>query len=391
MIHHFSFQLQAQRAILGWLLLYPAITEREEIADSDAFSEKTFSWLEAWLEERCMEEIVNHEDPTGLADFLIGLSDEFADEAKRRVRNQPEPIRRRFEALGESIRQRAEGCRQALEDPVAQLDRWAREVAITSYEDLADQAVRRGIEARISSVHTSVIPDEEEPDNASPDWRVYACTRFPANGGPAWKVELILGVATDPRSWNATGYLLLHEYVSHCAQGPWTDACAPPSSEDLYAEGWMDVVAFLLHNANLLGGGSAPMPFDAEEANWRVRAANAYHDDRCERRERGAGGRHRGARIAGRFNRLLLGGKREPADEDFLRLSMQLNASEIDHRDRERFVRGVEAAIDEGAPLHEWVGAWRASGMIGDLVDPVLELVRARTEGRSVFNDLRDK
>ena len=380
-----SFQRHVQRAIVGWILLYPAIAEREEIADGDPFCGTTFSGLEGWLGDRCVGEIGNQENPTGLADFLIELGDDFASEARRRVRHQAPPVRAAFEALGESVRQRAEGYRRAPHDPVAELDRWAREVAIEGYEAVEDRPIAMEIEPRISGIDTSVIAAAGTPDNASAGWGVYACTRFKSGGGPAWTVELTLGVPTNQRSWHATGYLLLHEYVSHCAQGPWTAACVQPGSEDLYAEGWMDAVAFLLHNVTLLGGGSISRPFDEEEAERRVEAANAYHHDRCERRERGAAGRHRGARIAGRFNRLLLGRKPGPADEDFLRLSMQLNASGIGHRDRNLFVRGVEAAIDFDAPLLEWVSAWRASGLIEDLVDPVLELVRTRTEGRSVF------
>lgn len=384
MSHPLSFQLHAQRAIVGWLLLYPALVEREEIADANPFCGTAFGGLERWLGDRCAGEIGNHENPTDLADFLAGLGEEFAAEAAARVKHQQAPVRQAFEALGDGVRQRAEGYRRSPGDPVAELDRWARAVAVAAYEGVGDRPIEAEIGPRIAGIDTSVIAAEGAPLHASAGWCAYACTRFPTGGGPAWRVELTLGVPTDQRSWHATGYLLLHEYVSHCAQGPWTGTCVQPGGEDLYAEGWMDVVAFLLHNVNLLGG-SMPPPFDEEDADRRIKAAGAYHHDRCERRERGAAGRHRGARIAARFNRLLADGQ-EPVSEDFLRLSLQLNASAIGHGDRDRFVRGVEAAIEgEEAQLRWWIDAWRVSGAIEDLVEPVLLLYRARTEGRSVF------
>ena len=45
-----------------------------------------------------------------------------------------------------------------------------------------------------------------------------------------------------PPSWAAVPYLLCHELVCHVNQA------APLSSEDPFAEGWMDMVALQLHN-----------------------------------------------------------------------------------------------------------------------------------------------
>jgi hypothetical protein len=362
------------------------MSDREAIADRDSLSESTFKGLEEWLEGRCAEQIGTPDDLTTVADFVTVLSEDLARETDSRVRSRKPHVKEAFQGLAAHVQRHVEDYRQTPHDPVGRLDEWTREVTVASYQDQPDAAVREGIAARIAGIETVIIAVKGVPVSASGTWRVHGETTFRSGGGPAWRIELSLGVALDRRSWHAASYLLLHEYISHGAQGPWGSSCIKPRPDDLYAEGWMDVVAHLLHGIYLYGGTGEDLSAAPEDPGPRTYAANGYHHDRCEVRLQGAAGRHTGARVARSLNDLLLDGRPEPADEAFLRLSLQLNASAASHDERDLFVRGVQTAIELDAPIKDWVQRCQDTGSIGDLIRPVLDLVARETKGRSAFD-----
>jgi hypothetical protein len=384
--HRFRFQPHAQRAILGWLVLHRPMSEKEAIADQDSLSESTFKGLEEWLEGRCAEQIGTPEDQTTVADFVSVLSEDLARETDSRVRNRMPHVTEAFQGLAAHVQRHVEDYRQTPHDPVRRLDKWAREVTVADYRDQPDAAIRDGIAARIAGIETVIIAVKGVPVSASGTWRVHGETTFRVGGGPAWRIDVSLGVALDRGSWHAASYLLLHEYISHGAQGPWGSSCVKPGPDDLYAEGWMDVVAHLLHTIYLHGGTGDDLSAAPEDPGPRTYAANGYHHERCEVRLQGAAGRHHGARVARSLNHLLLEGRAEPADEAFLRLSLQLNASAASHLERDLFVRGVETAIEVDAPIKDWVQRYRETGSIEELTRPVLDLVAGQTKGRTAFD-----
>lgn len=385
----FRFRPHAQRAIVSWLVIEPALREKEAVADRDPLSETSFRGLETWLDGRCVDQIGTDGDETSVADFLAFLVDDLAHEIVSRVRQAAPETRKAFGLLSKHVRGRVERYRESPHDPVAQLDRWAREVTISCYEDQPDGSVGSAIGARLAQVETVVIAASGVPPEALAPWRVHGLTRFPVSGGPAWQVELTLGVPPDGPSWHAASYVLMHEFVSHAAQGPWTPACAKPGPDDAYAEGWMDVVAYLLHGIYLYGGGAAAVEEDVavDEPGARFLAAGTFHYGRCQVRRPGTSNRRHGCRVADSFNRRLLAGRSGPADETFLRLSLQLNASAVSHEQRQLFVYGIETAYELGAPIDRWVDEYRRTGELEKVLGPVLALAAEHAAGRSALSE----
>jgi hypothetical protein len=385
--HSFRFRPHARRALIGWLVIHPALLENEAVAQRDAFSETSFRGLETWLEGRCVAQIGTDGDETPVADFLAFMADDLACEAAARVRQGSAETIAAFELLSDRVRARIDRYRESPHDPVGALDRWARQVTRSCYEDQPDASVASQIGSRLAETETIVIAAAGAPFEAVEPWRVHGATRFRVDGGPAWQVELTLGVAPDSQSWHAVGYVLLHEFVSHVAQGPWTAACTQPGPDDAFAEGWMDFVAHLLHGIYVYGAGAPAVEETVLPDNPRARhlAAGTLHYGRCELSRPGTFNRRHGCQVAASFNCRLLGAQSAPADEAFLALSLQLNASAASHKQREAFVFGIETACEIGAPIDRWVDEYRVTGRLDTLLDPILALAAERYAGRSAL------
>jgi hypothetical protein len=144
-------------------------------------------------------------------------------------------------------------------------------------------------------------------------------------------------------------YVLLHECVCHVLQGPWQAGRQQADAGDRFAEGWMDVVAYVAHQtmerpwrAGHTGPDLLAIPLDG-----RNDAAAAVHKSRQhDTPDRAGSQRALGAQAARNMQTLLgkLPETRRDADTAFIRLSVQLNTSPFRNDQRELFVRGVHTA-----------------------------------------------
>jgi hypothetical protein len=379
----FRFSAHLQRAIIGWLVVHPAIEQHDEVAERDTFGEECFVGIEQWLASRCTQEIAAAGDKTPVDAFLRSLVDNLAREVETRVDRRDTETKAAFAGLVAHVRAQVAAYLSSPQDPIAQLDGWAREVTASCYQGQPDTRIAQEIETRLDEVETAVIAASGAPPEALPPWLVYACTRFPVNRRPPWRVELTLGVPLDSKSWLATGYVLLHELISHAAQGSWTGSCFEPAPDDCFAEGWMDLVAHILHGIHVYGGGE---PAGLDQPRLRAMAADSLYLDRSLVRGRGTHGRRHGYEVANMLHRHLLG-QGGGVDETFLRLSLHLNASSASHRRRQSFVFGVEAACALGAPIDEWVRDYGVDGELEKLLARVEDAIREHGAGRGMPRD----
>jgi hypothetical protein len=194
-------------------------------------------------------------------------------------------------------------------------------------------------------------------------------TRFGAGDQPTAQVFVSISprwldqetIAALPRS-------LLHEYIAHVPQGPYSGGRIHPDPSDPFAEGWMDYIAHCVFRAVLERRGpslelwdilSPTCTFLYEQAAERFFIARCSLDDG----DRTAAGRREGATAARQLHDLL---RRLPettgnADELLYRLSFALNASQVDNVSRARFAAKVRLCSRRASradalvvPLRDW-------------------------------------
>jgi hypothetical protein len=162
------------------------------------------------------------------------------------------------------------------------------------------------------------VPPREEPD------------------APAYVKLTFVPSLLGPPSWASVPYLLCHELICHVNQA------APMSSEDPFAEGWMDLVALQLHNqwaeeifpwAPALARYTAARLSDAVLQRWR----GLPEPHMTTRALRSLG------REAAQWIQEKLRPFRDPSDvtAELIRLSLQLNRVPLTVADRLEFISRV--------------------------------------------------
>jgi hypothetical protein len=106
------------------------------------------------------------------------------------------------------------------------------------YQRWADWPVE-SVELDVAAVSNPIYPDSASFGELG----VVACVppREEAETSAVVKLTFVPGLLGPP-SWASVPYLLCHELICHVNQA------APMSSEDPFAEGWMDLVALQLHD-----------------------------------------------------------------------------------------------------------------------------------------------
>lgn len=172
----------------------------------------------------------------------------------------------------------------------------------------------------------------------------------------------ITTIATLPRA-------LLHEYIAHVPQGPYSGVRVHPDADDAFAEGWMDYVAHYVHRSVLERRALTAALSDHLALTWTSLydiAADRFFGARCTLQDSdpASAARSEGAAAARHLHDLL---RRLPdtkcgADEHLYRLSFGLNASTLDSVSRRRLAAEVRRCLLRGsrvdilvAPLREWV------------------------------------
>ncbi|OJF14502.1 hypothetical protein [Couchioplanes caeruleus] len=150
-------------------------------------------------------------------------------------------------------------------------------------------------------------------------------------------------------------YVLLHECVCHVFQGPWQGGRTSADPSSRFAEGWMDYVAFSVHQMlarSRHGGSGDPDLTMTPRAAAQEEAADTVHKARYAKNveDRAWAQRALGVRAAHNMRSLLERLPEARADPlgAFVQLSVHLNASPIDNQQRDLFVAGVSKATLRG-------------------------------------------
>lgn len=274
-----------------------------------------------------------------VADFVADLVSDLAVEIQGQVRAQPTAMQRAFHDLHTRVAA-AVGTPSAT---IGGLIDWVRLATERVYLPVAP-----GINGRLAQLRVLISHSAGPPSDCLPPCLATAVTQFPVGGGPAWRVKLTIAAPPDEATWNALPYVLLHEFVSHGAQGPWTAACRPPDEDSYFAEGWMDGVVMILHDQLVkgwfdhLGVEALPRPME----NW----ATAHQLYGLRRDQLDGAPRLYGYQIAEALHlRLQQAAADDVPNELFLRLSLELNVSARTNRERDLFVAGIGRALRETA------------------------------------------
>ncbi len=163
---------------------------------------------------------------------------------------------------------------------------------------------------------------------------------------PRTTIDLILVAdGLDWRSRTATFYVLLHELISHAFVGPWDGRRAREKADPWFAEGWMDTVAFQVHNEVFEGSRSFGAYF-ADGLDYREDRLDSAHALYEARYVEGRDGRAYAGRKLGRdaADRVLEVFRRLPETGDdprasLWRLSAAINTSPLPQVARRKIVQ----------------------------------------------------
>lgn len=182
-------------------------------------------------------------------------------------------------------------------------------------------------------------------------------------------VDLVLSLRLPwHAALDAIPYVLVHECVAHAFRGP-RDSTEDTGQGSEFAEGWMDRVAVLLLLRAVKPGAALALPWPWSAVQDIDQRVSSVHMDRRAHRSPDPHGRLRskwdiGVQAAltleGSINRIL-GDDRPRAEEEFLRLSLLLNASDIIPDARDRLARQLYFA--QMSDLQSDVGVWLTDGL----------------------------
>lgn len=159
----------------------------------------------------------------------------------------------------------------------------------------------------------------------------------------------------DLSSYLALFYVLLHELVAHGFTPP---QHGDPSPDSQFDEGWMDyVVSLLIEALDRDDPTLATARARIGHLSRRLDAAKRYHQERhnlfdhqADRTTRSrAYGRKLACRTLGLFRRLSA-----TPEQDFLKLSLELNRAPIDWKEKNRFVNELALLLPPDGDLEPW-------------------------------------
>uniref|UniRef100_UPI003F496797 hypothetical protein n=1 Tax=Actinoplanes sp. CA-084688 TaxID=3239901 RepID=UPI003F496797 len=172
--------------------------------------------------------------------------------------------------------------------------------------------------------------------------------------GPSANVDVVINPdLLDELTVFSLPYVMLHECICHVLQGPWQAERVQADAASRFAEGWMDVVAYVVHQAmdNPRRAETAgPGLLDTLRTAARQEAAEKVHRARyAQTRDRAWAQRAMGARAA--WSIVALMGRVPEGGSDpsaFVELSVKLNTSSFTNEQRDLFVTGVHKATLQG-------------------------------------------
>jgi hypothetical protein len=230
------------------------------------------------------------------------------------------------------------------------------------------------------SSHLPILRFEIQPAESDLSWhgvqsKVAGATTLHSRPA-ATSVELMLSLNLPWRdALDAIPYVLVHECVAHAFRGP-GDSTRDTGQGSEFAEGWMDRVALLLFLRAVRSGPAPPLPWpwstvaDIDErvtAVCKERRSERDPDPQERLRGRWSVGHQAALEVEG-FIKRILGGNQARATQEFIRLSLLLNASDISPDDRDRMARRIHMRTHPPAPgaedeLKQQVEAWVSGGL----------------------------
>jgi hypothetical protein len=247
--------------------------------------------------------------------------------------------------------------------------------------EVADDAYRKYVKAARPTVSFAIRPAESDLSWHGVQSKVVGATTL--QGRPErTSVDLTLSLRLP---WHAAleaiPYVLAHECVAHAFRGP-RDSTEDTCQGSEFAEGWMDRVAvlLLLRAVRAAAASTLPWPWSAV-ADIGIRVGTA-HRERLAPRDPDPNGRLRSKWAIGveaalalerSIGRILGGGQptlaeEELAQDEFLRLSLLLNASDINPAARDSLARRLYSATTlqrfaQTTELQSQVRTWLADGL----------------------------
>lgn len=176
-----------------------------------------------------------------------------------------------------------------------------------------------------------------------------ACTTLSSDDLLASLVEVSIDAANfDPISTLALPYVLLHETVCHVLQGPYSDNREQADANSRFAEGWMDVAAYRLHDEILerLTPDRLTLPARAasqSEAAQKVHFARRAPSDSDRAWPHRAIGAETAEKVASIFHRLPE--FPDQARDPFMLLSLGLNSGPYTAAELDLFVTQLSAKL----------------------------------------------
>jgi len=353
--------LQAQKAVLGRLLVYKALDlHRAQIEAAD------YGLL--WQELRgklCLStarQLQFGRDDQSLDAYL----QELASELREQLCFPDETAEAVCAPLLDFIDELMKAAAQTGYDLLVGAFKRAIELASTEY-------IRHGLPVPPELINGASVEfdfQENWPHQALPI-QMQAYTLLDDEGtSPSASVHVTLAPRLlDEQTAFAFPYVLLHECLCHVLQGPWVWPRMQADANSRFAEGWMDVVAYRLHaKLDAIQGDTAltdlmcPLRRAAQ-----MQAASAVHLARSTYQDADRAWSHRaiGTNAANLLFDLLGRLPESGGDPDtpFMHLGVSLNASSIDNTERDLFVSSV----------YRHLYLWSRSGPLVPLVRKYLD------------------
>jgi hypothetical protein len=372
-----SLPLHAKKAITGRLLGFEALAPNLSLLESQGYRDASARLRErlCWCTNEALDDLDNG-DPLVL--FLAGLVRELQAEAAKLPDGPGEVAAQALTAFADVVA----AFVAATHDPLESLCVAIAQTAAAFYE-----AYGAGVPPSLWMRTQNCISFQGGKVclSFSPDVHLQALTKFGTENHPSAKVVIKISprwldvetIATLPRA-------LLHEYVAHVPQGPHLGVRTHPDANDMFAEGWMDYVAHLVHRSALERRGPSAFLGDHLVLSWISiydAAAERFFAARCSLLDGDpiSAARFEGAAAARQMHDLLrrLPDTADQADEYLYKLSFGLNTSKFDNVSRRRFAAEVRRCLLRASRsdvlvdgLREWVaGRIKLDDFLARLLD----------------------
>ena len=240
---------------------------------------------------------------------------------------------------------------------------------------VADDAYRRYAVASRPTVSFIIQPADSDLSWHGVQSKVAGATTL--RGRPkVTSVDLTLSLRLPwDAALDAIPYVLVHECVAHAFRGP-SDSTEDTGQGSEFAEGWMDRVALLLLLRAVRPGAALELPWPwSDVLDVGIEAGSAYRerhalrgpDPQARLRSKWDIGAKASVALQQKIGHIL--GDKSRAEEEFLRLSLLLNASDISPDDRDNLASRLYRAPTPD--LHDAVKDWLKDGL------PPASLLRA--------------